>query len=81
MCATQTISDLEAVIGNLGTKEWSLFNFVADVQTLLASNLAAITCTECVKQSFAIARQGFPQLFSDIVQPMQDICGASFVGK
>lgn len=61
----------------------SFVNLAADVNQLVASGLPNITCTNCIKEAYTIARQDFPDIFSngDISSPIVSLCGAPFIGE
>jgi len=81
LCVPETISNLESIIGKLGVNDLSFVNLAADVNQLIASGLPNITCTNCIKEAYTIARQDFPDIFSngDISSPIVSLCGASFI--
>jgi hypothetical protein len=80
LCPVQLISSLEGAVGKMGLSDMGFYHFLSDAQAFLASNLGTIACTDCAKGAFMIAKQDFPDLVSHIVQPMQDVCGASVAG-
>ncbi|TFK44824.1 hypothetical protein BDQ12DRAFT_717973 [Crucibulum laeve] len=79
LCVTQTLNSLESVIGKLTLDDLSFFDLVGDIQKLLSSDLPNLACTSCTKEAFTIVQQAFPDIVSEITQPVQNVCGASFV--
>ncbi|KAF9012438.1 hypothetical protein BDQ17DRAFT_702637 [Cyathus striatus] len=80
LCATQTLENLENVIGSLGSDDLSLVNLLGNIQKVTSSNVTNLACTNCTKEAMNIVTQDFPDIVSqsNIVQPVQNICGASF---
>ena len=81
LCATQTITNLESIVGQLTLDDLSFFNLLEDAQKLIASGISSFACTGCLKEAFSIARQGFPDIVSQADSAAADLCGADFIGK
>jgi len=79
LCVTQTLDNLETVVGKLSLDDLSFFNLFADVGKLLASGISDLACTSCTKEAFTLTSQAFPDTVSFISGPVQDVCGASFL--
>ncbi|KAF8919758.1 hypothetical protein CPB85DRAFT_1275205 [Mucidula mucida] len=79
LCATQTLINLESIVGQLTLDDLSFFNLFADVQKLLSSGISAFACTSCTKEAFTIARENFPDVVSQVNDQAIDLCGVSFI--
>jgi len=79
LCVTQTLVNLESVVGQLSLDDLSFFNLFDDVGKLLASGISDLACTSCVKEAFTLTNQAFPDVVSSIDGTVEDVCGASFL--
>ncbi|KAK7005622.1 hypothetical protein R3P38DRAFT_3038602 [Favolaschia claudopus] len=83
LCVTQTLNNLQDIVGKLSFTDFSLNTAFADFQKILvgAKNLA---CTSCTKAAFRLASQ--MSLVSQFLEAQQQaasqidaICGANFI--
>ncbi|KIK67285.1 hypothetical protein GYMLUDRAFT_238594 [Collybiopsis luxurians FD-317 M1] len=80
LCAVETLNNLQSVVGNLSTSaDLSVLNLFADAEKLFANGVQNIACTDCMKESFSIAKANFPSLVADAEPEAQALCGASFL--
>ncbi|KAJ3724638.1 hypothetical protein C8R42DRAFT_719298 [Lentinula raphanica] len=79
LCAVQTLDNLQSVVGQLNLTDLSVLNIFADAETLFTNGVQTIACTDCMKESFSIAKANFPSLVSQAEPEAQALCGASFL--
>lgn len=75
LCAVETLTNLENVVGQLNVTDLNILN----VFSTFANSAESIACTDCMKESFSIAKSNFPSLVSQAEPDAQALCGASFV--
>ncbi|KAJ3896817.1 hypothetical protein GG344DRAFT_71776 [Lentinula edodes] len=80
LCALETLNNLQSVVGQLNVTDLSVLNLFADAETLFANGVQNVACTDCMKESFSIAKANFPSLVSQAEPDAQALCGASFLG-
>ncbi|KAJ7188111.1 hypothetical protein C8R46DRAFT_1023578 [Mycena filopes] len=83
LCVTETLTNLETLVGKLSFSDFNLGTAFTDFQKVLtgAANLA---CTSCVKAAFRLAAplpivQQFPQAEQQAALQVDAICGANFI--
>jgi hypothetical protein len=83
LCATQTLNNLEGVVGQLSVDDLSWDILQARLQQLLAANLPNLACTGCMKEAYTIASSAFPfpGLISQLDGPITQVCGPSFIDQ
>ncbi|KAJ4477049.1 hypothetical protein C8J55DRAFT_516488 [Lentinula edodes] len=79
LCAVETLNNLQSVVGQLNVTDLSVLNLFADAETLFANGVQNVACTDCMKESFSIAKANFPSLVSQAEPDAQALCGASFL--
>ncbi|KAJ4483285.1 hypothetical protein J3R30DRAFT_1757990 [Lentinula aciculospora] len=79
LCAVETLNNLQSVVGQLNVTDLSVLNLFADAEKLFANGVQDIACTDCMKESFSIAKANFPSLVSQAEPDAQALCGASFL--
>ncbi|PFH50896.1 hypothetical protein AMATHDRAFT_75286 [Amanita thiersii Skay4041] len=73
-CVTQTLNNIQSTSNSPLS-----INTVVSAVTQFDKLPNNVTCTNCIKASYNIIAQAVPELVSDLQQPLQDKCGASFV--
>jgi hypothetical protein len=79
LCAVETLNNLESVVGQLNVTDLNVLDIFADAEALFANGVQTIACTDCMKESFSIAKSNFPSLVSQAEPEAQSLCGASFL--
>ncbi|KAJ7647209.1 hypothetical protein FB45DRAFT_892754 [Roridomyces roridus] len=77
LCVTETLNNLETVIGKLSFSDLSLSVLTGDFQKLVtgAANLA---CTDCTKAAFTLISP-LTQQFPEAASAVDTLCGAGFI--
>ncbi|KAF8200957.1 hypothetical protein BJ912DRAFT_947697 [Pholiota molesta] len=80
LCVTQTLTNLQNIIGPLEPADLNWNTIVADGQKIAAADYKNLACTSCTKQAYTIAAKVFPDpsILASINGPITDTCGASF---
>jgi len=76
LCVTETLNDVQNVVGQLTLSNFDISSLVEQVQNVV-SNAANLACTNCVKAAVGLASQLTTQ-FPEIDQGLDAICGANF---
>jgi hypothetical protein len=76
-CALETINNLQTVIGNI--TDLTVLNLFMDAEKLFANGVQNVACTDCMKESFSVAKSNFPSIVADAEPEAQALCGASFL--
>ncbi|KAF9066149.1 hypothetical protein BDP27DRAFT_1050422 [Rhodocollybia butyracea] len=79
LCAVQALNNLSSVVGQLNVSDITFLNLFTDAQALFANGVQNIACSDCMKESFSIAKTNFPSIVSDAEPEAQALCGASFL--
>ncbi|KIY67162.1 hypothetical protein CYLTODRAFT_397637 [Cylindrobasidium torrendii FP15055 ss-10] len=79
LCAVQTITDLESIVGTLSTSDFSFLNLMNDVEQLVAAGADDLACTGCVQEAFSIARDAFPDIVANADSTVSGVCGEDFL--
>ncbi|KAJ4001528.1 hypothetical protein F5050DRAFT_1874471 [Lentinula boryana] len=79
LCAVETLDNLQSVVGQLNVTDLSVLNLFTDAETLFANGVQNIACTDCMKESFSIAKANFPSIVAQAEPDAQALCGASFL--
>jgi len=79
LCISETITNVETVVGQLQISDLSFFNIVTDIQKLISTGVQTIVCTSCVKAQYTTLRAQFPDIITPVTQDFQQFCGSSFV--
>jgi hypothetical protein len=79
LCAVETLNNLQSVVGQLNASDLSVLNLFSDAEQLFANGVQNIACTDCMKESFSIAKANFPSIVADAEPEAQALCGASFL--
>jgi len=75
LCVVETLNNLESVVGQVNITDLNVLNLFS----VFANNVESVACTDCMKESFSIAKSNFPSLVSQAEPDAQALCGASFV--
>lgn len=75
LCVVETLNNLEAAVGQVNVTDLNILNLFST----LANDAESIACTDCMKESFSIAKSNFPSLVSQAEPDAEALCGASFV--
>ncbi|KAF9474544.1 hypothetical protein BDN70DRAFT_884686 [Pholiota conissans] len=80
LCVPQTLTNLQNIIGPLGTDDLNMDTILADAQKIAASDYKNLACTSCAKQAYSVAAKVFPDpsLLASVNGSITDTCGASF---
>jgi hypothetical protein len=60
LCVTETLTSLEASIGELSLTDLSFLSLLEDARKLFSSGLDKIACTDCMKAAYTAARYVCP---------------------
>ncbi|KAJ7076371.1 hypothetical protein B0H15DRAFT_599593 [Mycena belliarum] len=74
-CITQTLTNLQAILGTLSINNIGGVLSKALTTTSVPAN---VTCTNCNKQAFNVLNQAFPGTLTSESSALQSQCGASF---
>jgi hypothetical protein len=84
LCVTETINNLQDLIGKLSFSDFNIGTAFSDFQKILAG-AANLACTGCTKAAFRLASQlsllsQFPSAEPQATQQIDALCGANFIG-
>lgn len=77
----EAITNVSTIVGQaqLNISDISIVGLFVDAQALFAHGIQNIACSDCMKESFSIAKANFPSIVSDAESDAEALCGASFV--
>lgn len=78
---TQTFVSVQNAIGSIDLTNLNFLNIFTDLSSLIATGVQSLVCTDCIKEAYTIARQDFPDIVSQVNSEVEELCGASFIGK
>jgi len=83
LCVTETLTNLQDIVGKLSFTDLNLGTAFGDFQKILAG-AANLACTGCTKAAFRLASQlslvtQFPQAQQQAALQIDAICGANFI--
>ncbi|KAJ7924936.1 hypothetical protein B0H13DRAFT_1976798 [Mycena leptocephala] len=83
LCVTETINNLQDLIGKLSFSDFNIGTAFSDFQKILAG-AANLACTGCTKAAFRLASQlsllsQFPSAEPQATQQIDALCGANFI--
>jgi hypothetical protein len=78
LCVTETLQDLQDIIGQLSFTDLNLDSLMAAFQKV-ASGAANLACTNCTKAAFNLAGP-ITQQFPQAAQEIDSLCGSGFIG-
>jgi len=78
LCATELLTDIQNQVGTLSVT--NLIKIVPEIASGSVTIPTNITCSDCTKQVFNIAKQQFPSYVQgEVTSVIQGECGATFV--
>jgi hypothetical protein len=79
LCAVGTLNNISSAVGQLNISDITFLNLFTDAESLFANGVQNIVCSDCMKESFSIAKTNFPSIVADAEPEAQALCGASFL--
>ncbi|KAJ7446185.1 hypothetical protein B0H11DRAFT_2085466 [Mycena galericulata] len=77
LCVTETLNNLEDIVGKLSFSSLDSGTLVSDFQTVVAS-ASNLACTDCTKAAFTLISP-LTQQFPEATTGIDALCGANFI--